>query len=691
MGNYIADVASIKFLCDVDTHTCTKRCSNTAFHVIAQEDGVPDNDQQLLDDEDQARRCVQIQSSLRDFMEALDVVSEVLSQRGGVYDTIDMKKTWGQDMHMDLPIFGFFNCTRITDFFDMCGGGGRGGGGSTSRVYAGGVCFDMERLVKSMSMEFINQLDESIRRCFDLYSPHATYMSYTQDVRVKQQLSEVISAHVSMAWKTRHPDCQKGFDRETLDADCLLRMCTEQLTPETCLEARRRRDNDAVRLGKLCDLVRFSSSVDWERLRVLVESHKHRIIEVLKTPPRLFKLRETISKNFQWDSLRQIMEVNTIDDLLTWHILKWARDVFDSPATSDALIGGLEEIIATMQAQRLPTSGFFPTLARLVGRPHGIPLPTWCQVDSPSQHVSLATKLRDLKQSGMLVGVHVSGTGYHTHLEMPVDTEHRMRLISVIVELATNTATASMFFSQGLLLAAHMRRVIETQRKSAEYANGFVQTLVDSSNLGRNYLSACRSVGNFRDTAIEKKIRKAGLRLSRFSVFEIQAINKYYTKSLEHEMFVHARDAMTYKCPDNFVSLVSRCMRVFLPAFLQLREISGVPAMRPSTVLEDTLRSIPRLMEWYNTGRANASELQLTLSDVKAGVEGGMDLLSNIAATRSGLVVKRRVGSKITFIFNGYDLMRQLCGDEEVVNGVNWRYFLNGLDGGSGSGSPNDP
>lgn len=698
MGKYIADVASIEFLCAVDTHTCTKKSTNTAFHVIAREDGVPDSDQQLFDGEEQRRRCVKIQSSLKDFIEALGVISEMLDQRNGAYDTIDMRETWGPNLHEDFPIFGFFNCTRITDFFDMCDGSVSSSRNGTtgsphsmpaSRIYAGGICFDMERLMKSMATEFINQLDDSIRHCFDLYSPHTTYSSYTQDLHVKQQLSDLISAHVSMAWKTRHLDCQHGYDRQSLDADHLLALCTEQITPEACIEARRRRDNDAVRLGKLCELVRFSSTVDWERLRLLVESHKNRIIEVLKAPPRLFKSHNVLSKNFQWDSLRQILEVNTIDDLLTWHILKWARDVFDSPATSDALIEALECVIATMQSQRLVTSGFMPSLARVIGRPNGVPIPTWCQVETSSQHSrpdALASQLRELKQSGMLGSVHMSGTKHSGTLEMPADTEHRMRLISCVVELATNEKTASLFFSPGVFLVDHMHRVVETQRRTAEYANGFVQTLVDSSQLGRNYLTACRSVDNFRGTIMEQKIRKAGLRLSKFSGTEIKALALYHTSSLEVEMFSHARDAMIYKCPENFVSLVPRCIRVFLPAFLHMREISGIPPMRSSTVLEDTLRSIPRLMEWVNAGQAYGSELSLTLSEVKEGVDGGSELLTHIATARSGLVAKRRIGSKVMFVVNGHDLMRQLCGDEEVVNGVKWNYYLNGSLNGSHGG-----
>ena len=200
-----------------------------------------------------------------------------------------------------------------------------------------------------------------------------------------------------------------------------------------------------------------------------------------------------------------------------------------------------------------------------------------------------------------------------------------------------------------------------------------MQTLVDSSQLGRNYLEACRHVDNFRGTRIETKIRKAGLRLSKFSGIELYALAQFYTGALEHEMFRHARDAMIYKCPENFTSLVPRCLRVFLPAFMQMRAISGIPVLRSSSVLEDTLRSIPKLMEWVDAGQASGSELKLAIPDVRAGVDGAADLLSHIATKRSGLVVKRRVGSKNMFVVNGSDLMRQLCGDEEVVNAVNWR------------------
>lgn len=681
VGGFLSVVSNIGFDCLLDTHTHTKKATNTPFHVILSQDGVPAHDQTLLDDEEQIRRCCVIQESLNDFKEALGVVASLLDGRLGDHDVVNMKQTWCSCVQEDLPYFGFFNRRRITEFFDRPVEGANHHRTPLSRVYAGGVCYDVEKIVKSMAADFVKYLNISISNIYDLKSPNLCFASYNADIHLHESLASLIASHVSMSDRARSP---QSPTQQSLDAEILLGWCDDQISCEAVLQARRKRDNNAVRLELLCDLVRFSCALNFELLRVLVEVHKSKLVEVLKNPPRLFKSHATLMKNFKWDALRQILEVHSFDDLLTIHIFRWAHANFDSPATSDALIDALERVIAALKAQKAPTSGFMPTLARMVGCPRAMPIPTWCQVDSTRQQVALATRLRDLKNNGMLMGSGASAkqgasgvTG--SVIEMPVDAEQRMRLVSCILELATNTLTSTMFFEAGVCLVDHMRRVVAMQRQTVDFASGFVKTIVDSSQLGKNYLLACRRVQNFRGTSIESKIRKAGLWLSQFSSVEIYALASYYTQALQREMFLHARDNMVFKCHEDFLSLVPRSLKIFLPAFLQIRAVGGISTLRPSSVLEDVLRSIPKLMEWVESGHARGSEIYLTSPEIKEGVEGGVELLTRVAGDRSGLVAKRRIGSKNMFVINGMDCLRQLCGDVEAVRGLGWARHVGGL------------
>ena len=657
LGSYVADVSSIQFPCLVDNHTGF-RDNSEAFHVIACEDGVPDTDQQLLDYEEQRMMCQQLNYYLMDFAQSLEAVAQILRHRRGGHDIIEMHVMFG-DIRMDLEKFGYYNRARISDLFYVSRTGRPG-------VHAGGMCFDLERLMVSLATSFVNSLDDSIRIVFELRTTHASYASFQQDQELKRQLVDLMAAHVSMSWKTRSPEARRGFDRKSLNVEVLQEMCDKQVDSEARLCAVRERDADVQRVGRLRDLVLFCATVKFELLRVLLESHRQQLIQLLEHPPPVFKKNDVVGKNFKWDGLLQILVVHQADDLLMVHVFRWARGVFLSEAITDALMANLDAIVASMMAQQVSESGFLPTLNRLIARPgtQFVPLPTWCRLPIGSEQSRLKKQLKELVQNGELTSMHASlNDGV---LRMPADTERRIRLVSCIMELAANEKTAAIFFSQGIFLAEFVRRVVITQRETAEFAIGLIETTAASTELGRNYLNACRRVESFRGTGLENSIREAGLHLSRFSADEIYAIVSYMGQSHSRDIFSHARDSMLYKCPSRFFELIPRVLKVFLPPLFKMRTVSGVPNLRPCSVLEDSLRSIPGVMKWVEgSGEQNlhGQEFCLSLPDAKRGLGSAYKLILEIAEKRTGLVVKRRVGSKKMLFFNGADLERLLAGD----------------------------
>lgn len=656
-GRFVAEVASITFPCTVDTHVGNRSLTCAPFHVIACEDGVPDTTQQLIDADAQRAACSRLLSHLRDYIVSMDALEQILQFRQGAYDTINLHIIFG-DIRKDFDCFGYYNASRISELFGQVS--------MQSRVHAGGMCFDLERLTKSIATSFVNTLEDAIRTSFELHSPQVSFSSFQNDQYLKQQLVDHIAAHVSMAWKTRSALCGSGFDRLTLDVEFLQSLCDSQIDQEARVIAERERNADAQRIGRLRDLVRFCSTVQVELLRLLLSQHRQQIIHLLENPPAIFKKNSVAGQNFQWNGLLQILVVHQADDLLVMHVFRWGRTVFVNETVTDALSQALDRIIASIHAQRVSTSGFLPTVARLIQqRGHSpVPLPAWCRLPVGTEQAKLTRELQDLLRSGVFSSM--GSGGQDAALSMPPDTERRMRLVSAVLELAANEKTAKIFFSPGVFLAEYIRRVVVMQRETAHFATGLVNTVLASSQLGQNFLQTQRKIVNFRGTGLENRIRRAGLQLSDFSAREIFAASERMDDAFSRRVFQVARDHMVQKCPEQFYSLVPRCLNAFLAPFLKLRVNSGVPNLRPSSVLEDSLRSIPCLASWISeTGGFSAmrgKELSITIPEAKNGVEGTYDLLLHLSKNRAGLVAKKRVKSKQIFVINGTDLAQKLQG-----------------------------
>ena len=656
-GRFVASVASIDFPCVVDTHAgnpIQPRLKLAPFHVIACEDGVPDTEQELLESDAQRALCQRIINHLRDYICSMDSVEQILQFRRGGYDTINLNIIFG-DYSRDFQCFGYYNASSISDLFQNSR--------VQSRVHAGGMCFDLERLMKSICSSFVSALDDAIRSSFELHSHHVSYSSFQHDQELKAQLVDHIAAHVSMAYKCRSPMYQNGLDRKTLDVEFLKQFANKQVDAEARLLAERERDANVQRVGRLRDLVFFCSNLQFELLRVLLENHRQQLIHLLEKPPPCFK-RSGIVGKFSWDGLLHILVVHDADDLLMLHAFKWARSVLVSEAISEALIKNLDELIASIKSQTISSTGFLPTVARLVQSKTGgvVPLPAWSRLPVASEQAKLTREMQELLRTGVFSSL--GSAGGDTKLSMPPDTERRMRLVSAILELAANEATAKLFFSPGVFLAEYVRRVVVMQRETAQFAIGLVRTVAASSELGQNYLKCKRRIVNFQGTDLEGNIRDAGLHLSKFSSAEIFAASTFMGDELSRGVFKVARDHLIRKCPSEFHALVSRCMNSFLVPFLKIREISGVPTFRPSSILEDSLRSIPSILNWMqNSQSVRGAELILSIPEAKRGVKGAYELLLELAKKQNGLVCKKRLKSKNVFIINGFDLMDRLHGD----------------------------
>ena len=659
-GKFVASVSSIEFSCVVNTHAgspINPRLKLAPFHVIACEDGVPDTDQELIDSDAQRALCQRIINHLRDYICSMESIDQILHFRKGAYDTINLNTIFG-DYRRDLQCFGYYNSSYISDLFHTSR--------VQSRVHAGGMCFDLERLMKSICASFVGALDDAIRSNFELHSHHVSYSSFQHDQELKAQLVDHIAAHVSMAYKHRSPLYQNGHDRKTLDIEYLKTLANKQVDSEARLLAERERDADVQRIGRLRDLVFFCSTLEFELLRVLLEHHRKQLIHLLENPPPCFKRSGVVGK-FSWDGLLHILVVHDADDLLMLHTFKWARSLFVTEAISEALIKSLDELLVSTKSQTVSSTGFLPTLAKLVQANSGgvVPLPAWCRLPVGGEQAKLTREMQDLLRAGVFSTIGSAGSS--SMLPMPPDTERRMRLVSAILELAANESTAKLFFSHGVFLAEYVRRVVVTQRETAQFSVGLVRTVAASSELGQNYLKAKRRVVNFQGTDLESTIRQSSIHLSNFSSAEIFAASTLMGDELSRGVFKVARDHLVKKCPTEFYALVSRSMNSFLVPFLKIREISGVPTFRPSSILEDSLRSIPSIMRWVQTSQGvRGAEFILSIPDAKEGVKGAYELLQQMAKQKNGLICKKRLKTKVVFIVNGFDLFRRLQLDVPV-------------------------
>jgi len=479
-----------------------------------------------------------------------------------------------------------------------------------------------------------------------------------QVIHIRKRLICFISSHLAMEGMFN----KKGnFLGSFLNAGDLENLCMDVLDDYT---------------RNACELMKTKSVADLQSLLVLcsnpkinpdsVAKHREAILRTTKFIPNVLKdLLASSTGNFHFDMLSNILrdyEHEPANSLLfSAQLMEWTLAV--GREELNKLYHLVNEAIRIMKLQRLPVSGWIPTL-----RDMHPPLPTWTSQQGAKQALMAhKTTARTVLPKDQM------------YLSMPISTQKTLRLISLIWELTGHIDTHRAFFGPGHLLCTTVKSVIRVERVAAAHARETLMHWNEAASLGKNYRRAVLTLKNFNEEhgKLQTAVRVAASKLSNWSLSELLSITSE-SSTICQSNFSRIRRATelapkTFKMVVKTDSLMRKVLNIVCPVLIKLRLDSRLPPEMPSTVLADLIRTIPKVRNYDGV----SPELILTQEEVagpSSDAAPGIDLrLRELSSSHTLCHYGRRPASekaqwqqRRVYTLNGRDL-RALLGMEPAV------------------------
>ena len=606
----------------------------------------------------------QISEQLEIYLEILVLMKRTSHLPGAMLECVSLLEIFGREHRPSIPYFSRLSLDesgRLRDTTAMADDQV-----ASFPVSVGGLARALSSRVEDAVSRWLESCEHALNAVLDDELPDGEELEFStpdkmRTLALRTSLARVLSRHIAMHERFKSSPSkpmQLTAQPPLVTPKTLGALLTNQLDAEAHERLRQRRDDE---LGKLRLLRRVCAPPNAEDDVIAVVQHRVQLGRALRTPPRALARNPDFDEtSWRLGELTHVVRSASSSAVLVGvHLDAWRTAVGELQLAR--LVAAIDAAAASLEAAKLPESGFVPTLHMI-----DVPTPPWTD----------STDARAAVESTHSTAVMGADHTADAAALLPLAIERSLRLISLVWELLGRAETAFAFFAPGRVRLPLVIDVIGHELVVAGYAESILRSWVDAIHIGCTFRKSHRDLIAFRGGDLEDNIRTSARHLSGFSLEQLLRVfdetysanyDKTRWKLIDATCVAMGRDAFhEYVGVTSIV--VDACLDVAVPVLLDLRSEVGLRSTARPSALGDFLRQLKAVREWDPNDRHRP--LVLEHSDVEASGKDAIKLLKEMSSRGSPLVRFGRLprsdpshGRRLVYRFDPYELQLALGAD----------------------------